>query len=43
MCANTYLNRSLQAEEQQVSNRFVVLESFRPPQSHTLNDIRSLD
>jgi len=25
MCANTCLNRSLQTEEQQVSNRFVVL------------------
>lgn len=32
MCANTCLNRSLQTEEQQFSNRFVVLEYFQPPQ-----------
>ena len=34
MCANTCLNRSLHADEQQVSNRFVVFEYFRPLQSH---------
>ena len=36
MCVNTCLRRSLQAEKQQVSNRFMVLEFFRPPQSHTV-------